>query len=99
LDLMLYWFGPVIDASGFATNQARHYSADDCVVGWARFGSGVEFQGRWHFAVPESATRDECEIIGSEGRLTINFFGEQIIRLFRENKTEEFRLPNPTHIQ
>lgn len=99
LDLMLLWFGNVLDASGFSTNQGGQYAADDCVMAWARFSSGVEFQGRWHFAVPESAVRDECEIIGSEGRLTINFFGEQVIRLFRADGQDEFRLPNPPHIQ
>lgn len=99
LDLMLHWFGPVVDASGFATNQAGLYPADDCVIGWARFASGVEFQGRWHFAVPTSETRDECEIIGTKGRGTINFFGEQVIRLYRDGDMQEFRLPNPPHIQ
>lgn len=99
LDLMMHWFGSVTSASGFATNQAKLHAADDCVIGWARFSSGVEFQGRWHFAVPENAARDECEIIGSEGRLTINFFGEQVIKLFRKDSDQEFRLPNPTHIQ
>jgi 1,5-anhydro-D-fructose reductase (1,5-anhydro-D-mannitol-forming) len=99
LDLMLHWFGPISDASGFATNQQKFHLADDCVIGWGRFNSGIEFQGRWHFAMPENIARDECEIIGSSGRLTINFFGEQVIKLFRGEKQEEIRLPNPKHIQ
>lgn len=99
LDLMLHWFGSVTSASGFATNQTKLHAVDDCVLGWARFSSGVEFQGRWHFSAPESARRDECEIIGSEGRLTINFFGEQVIKLFQKDGVQEFRLANPPHIQ
>ncbi len=99
LDLILNWFGPMTHASGFATNQAGLYPADDCVLGWARFASGVEFQGRWHFAVPAHEARDECEIIGTLGRVTINFFGEQVIRLYRDGEMQEFRLPNPPHIQ
>lgn len=99
LDLILKWFGPVISAQGFSTNQAGLYPADDCVMGWARLQSGVEFQGRWHFAMPENQTRDLCEIIGTEGRLSINFFGEQVIQLVNNHGEEEIKIPNPAHIQ
>jgi predicted dehydrogenase len=49
--------------------------------------------------MPENAKRDECEIIGSEGRLTFNFFDQTVITLFRKDGEEEFSLPNPLHIQ
>lgn len=99
LDLMLHWFGPVIRANGFGTNQGGHYTADDCVHGWAEFDSGVVLQGRWHFAVPESEARDHCEIIGTEGRLTVNFFGAQVLTLHKGNESQTFELANPPHIQ
>lgn len=99
LDLMLNWFGPVTAAQGFAVNQSQLSAADDCVIGWARFASGVEFHGRWHFAAPANSVRDECEIIGSEGRLTINFFGQPVVSLYRGDEQQEFHLPNPPHIQ
>lgn len=99
LDLMRYWFGSVTRASGFGTNQAGHYRADDAVTGWAEFDSKVILQGRWHFAVPESERRDLCEVIGTEGRMTINFFGQQRLRLYRPQGEQTFDLPNPPHIQ
>lgn len=99
LDLMLYWFGPVITASGFGFNQRQFNNADDTVHGWAKLESGVLLQGRWHFAVGPEQTRDLCEIIGTEGKLTINFFGQQIIRLSNANGNEEIIVPNPQHIQ
>lgn len=99
LDLMLHWFGPVSRANGFGTNQNGHYSADDCVHGWAEFDNGVVLQGRWHFAVPESESRDLCEIIGTEGRMTINFFGQQHLSLHNDQGEQVFDLPNPPHIQ
>jgi predicted dehydrogenase len=99
LDLMLHWFGKVVDASGTASNQGGHYDADDCVVGWAKFDSGVVLQGRWHFSVPEAASRDLCEIIGTEGSLRINFFGEQVLQLHNGEGEQQFKLPNPPHIQ
>lgn len=99
LDLMLYWFGPAIKARGFGFNQRQFNNADDTVHGWAKLESDVLLQGRWHFAVGPEQTRDACEIIGTEGKLTINFFGQQIIRLSNKNGNEEIIVPNPQHIQ
>lgn len=99
LDLLLHWFGPVVKAQGFGTNQAGLYSADDCVIGWARLQTGVELQGRWHFAVPPNQSRDICEVIGTEGSLSINFFGEQVIQLSNHKGQQTFKIPNPLHIQ
>lgn len=99
LDLMLYWFGPVIKASGFGFNQRKFNNADDAVLGWATLKSGVLLQGRWHFAVAPEQTRDLCEIIGTHGKLTINFFGQQVIRLSNAKGEEEIIIPNPQHIQ
>lgn len=99
LDLMLYWFGPVIKASGFGYNQRHFNSADDTVHGWAKLSSGVVLQGRWHFAVAPNQTRDLCEIIGTAGKLSINFFGQQVIRLSNTDGEQEITIPNPQHIQ
>lgn len=99
LDLMLYWFGTVVQANGFGFNQRQFNAADDCVHGWAKFSSGVVLQGRWHYAVAAAQTRDLCEIIGSEGSLSINFFGQQVIRLNNASGQQELIIPNPPHIQ
>ena len=99
LDLMIYWFGTVVQASGFAYNQRQFNVADDCVLGWAKFDSGVVLQGRWHYAVAPEQTRDLCEIIGTAGKLTINFFGQQVIRLTNADGEQEIIIPNPQHIQ
>lgn len=99
LDLMLYWFGPVIQASGFGYNQRQFNNADDTVHGWAKLQSGVVLQGRWHFAVAPNQTRDLCEIIGTTGKLTINFFGQQVIHLSNADGEQEIIIPNPQHIQ
>lgn len=99
LDLMLYWFGSVTQASGFGYNQRQLNAADDCVHGWAKFDSGVVLQGRWHYAVAQAHTRDLCEIIGTTGKLAINFFGQQVIRLTNSNGEQEIMIPNPQHIQ
>lgn len=99
LDLMIYWFGSVVHASGFGYNQRQFNAADDCVHGWAKFDSGVVLQGRWHYAVAPAQTRDLCEIIGTAGKLSINFFGQQVIRLTNSDGEQEMIIPNPQHIQ
>lgn len=99
LDLMLQWFGNVVEAKGMAINQRQLNAADDCVLGWAKFSSGVVLQGRWHYAVNQQQTRDLCEVIGTEGKLSINFFGQQLIKLQNADGEQEFRIPNPPHIQ
>lgn len=99
LDLMIYWFGSVVHASGFGYNQRKFNVADDCVHGWAKFSSGVVLQGRWHYAVAHSQTRDLCEIIGTAGKVSINFFGQQVIRLSNAEGEQELIIPNPQHIQ
>jgi 1,5-anhydro-D-fructose reductase (1,5-anhydro-D-mannitol-forming) len=99
LDLMIYWFGSAVHASGFGYNQRQFNAADDCVHGWAKFDSGVVLQGRWHYAVAPAQTRDLCEIIGTTGKLTINFFGQQVIHLTNSEGEQEVIIPNPQHIQ
>lgn len=99
LDLMLHWFGEPMAAQGFAANLAGLYPAADTVQGWALFPDQLVLQGRWHFAAPADQTRDLCEIIGSEGRIEINFFGQQIIRLENAQGRQTYELPNPEHIQ
>lgn len=99
LDLMLHWFGETVEAKGLAYNQRKLNTADDCVLGIATFSSGVALQGRWHFAVGKEQTRDICEVIGTNGKISINFFGQQIIRLQNAEGEQEFNIPNPAHIQ
>jgi 1,5-anhydro-D-fructose reductase (1,5-anhydro-D-mannitol-forming) len=99
LDLMLQWFGDVQEAKGIAVNQRQLNVADDCVLGWAKFSSGVLLQGRWHYAVSPQQTRDLCEVIGTDGKLSINFFGQQVIRLHNVRGEQDFVIPNPPHIQ
>ncbi|GGY71617.1 oxidoreductase [Cellvibrio zantedeschiae] len=99
LDLLLQWFGSLVDAQGMALNQRKSNDADDCVIGNATFSSGAIFQGCWHFAVNPLHTSDTCEILGTEGKISINFFGQQVIHLHNADGEQEFIIPNPEHIQ
>lgn len=97
MDLMYCYFGEPIQISGYSTNQAGLYPADDIVSAEMLFDQNIIFKGLWSFAAPESATREGCEIVGSEGSISFSFYGEEI-HLIRDKK-ETFTFKNPENIQ
>ena len=97
IDLMFHFFGQIVTSSGIAHNQGKLYEAADIVSGQLLFENDVVFSGRWAFNVSEE--RDECEIIGSEGRLSFSIFSYQPIELVNKQGTEHFRIDPPTHVQ
>lgn len=99
LDFLLHLFGDVSCAGGFSTSTQGGTAVADYVQGWIKFVNGVSFQGRWHFDAPLGETRDVCEIIGTQGSVRINFFGEHIIQFKSGRRSQVFRLSNPQHAQ
>jgi predicted dehydrogenase len=99
LDFMLQCFGDIEYATGFGYNQRKFTLADDCLLGSAKFLSGVAFQGRWHFAARVEDKIDICEVLGTTGKLSINFFGDMAIHLQNADGAQEIRIPNPQHMQ
>ncbi|MDF9796669.1 1,5-anhydro-D-fructose reductase (1,5-anhydro-D-mannitol-forming) [Catalinimonas alkaloidigena] len=97
MDLMYHYFGKPLGISGYSTNQAGMYPADDIVSAEIRFPKGVIFKGLWSFACPESAEREGCEIVGSKGSITFSFYGEKIH--LNTDKKETFTFENPENIQ
>lgn len=89
LDLMLYFFGKIKDASGLSANQAHIYNADDIVSGNIVFENGVLFQGLWCFSVPEEEVVDSCKFIGSKGKISVSIFGEPEIHVIKNGKTSK----------
>lgn len=98
LDLMLYFFGDVLHATGTALNQGGRYEADDAVAASILFENGILFNGLWSFTVPVEETKDLCEIIGSEGKLSFPVFGNEYT-LHKQGETERVVFEHPRHIQ
>ncbi len=100
LDLMDFLFGPIVEAHGFATNQAHAYPAEDIVMGSFRFGSGVLGQGKWCFS---TSTVSECEvttIVGNKGQISYPTFGDFSVTLELEGRSKEvMKFEIPKHIQ
>ncbi|MBA3675570.1 MAG: Gfo/Idh/MocA family oxidoreductase [Chitinophagaceae bacterium] len=99
LDLMCYLFGEVEKASGFATNQAGMYNADDIVTGNILFKTKVVFTGMWCFNVAGEDAKDNCEIIGSEGKISFPVFEHKKITVTKKKKTEVISFEPLLHVQ
>ena len=98
LDLMVYFFGTVKEASGMALNQGGFYKADDLVAGNILFENKVVFSGIWSFATAESERKDLCTIVGSEGKISFPVFASEIT-LTKNGKTEVIPFEPLQHVQ
>ncbi|WP_339618077.1 Gfo/Idh/MocA family oxidoreductase [uncultured Gilvimarinus sp.] len=99
IDLILQWFGPVVSAQGVSLNQQHNNSSDDLTCGWARLQNDVVLQGRWGFGVQGQQSRDVYEVIGTKGKLSVNFFGSPTIHLENADGNQQICLDNPDHVQ
>lgn len=98
LDLMLYYFGTVVKASGSSTTQHPNSPVDDIVLGQLSFKNGTQFRGVWSFNIPEGESKDQCSIYGTNGKIEFSFYGEEV-RLFNRKEMKVFQFENPKHIQ
>lgn len=101
LDYLDYVFGPIQSVNGCAANQAGLYQAADIVTGSFTFKNGIQGLGSWCFTVDETAVKDELTIIGTEGQLSISFFGPAEIKLEKSSQEspQQFHFDLPKHIQ
>jgi len=96
IDLIQFFLGKIIDASGSTSNQSKLYLAEDTVSAAFKFESGILGSGIWSFTSYQNI--DETEIIGSKGKIVYSTFADEPIKLLVENKTEEFRIEHPPHV-
>lgn len=98
IDILLYFFGNPIEASGLSANQAGLYKAQDVVTGVMRLPKNILFNGQWCFTVADGLQEDLCEIVGSKGRISFPVFGHTIT--IKTNVEEEvIYFQPPPHIQ
>ena len=97
LDYLDYFLGPIQSVSGYATNQAGQYPAEDTVAGSFVFANGVHGTGIWSFA--SFADVDQTEIVGADGRISSASFEEAPVTLTTAAGVEHFSIPHPPHIQ
>jgi predicted dehydrogenase len=99
LDLIHFFLGDHVSASGISINQEGLYEADDNVAAKVLFGNSVLFTGNWCFNADQVSERDHCMIIGSRGNIEFSFFGEPVVYLHSSSGAERFQFENPLHWQ
>jgi len=99
LDLLDYFFGPIVSVKGQAANQAGWYPAEDIVSASFVFESSVMGSGLWCFSLSDNLRKDRIEIVGSNGKIAFSTFGREPIKIESAKGIEEFQVPFPQHIQ
>lgn len=100
LDFLDFLFGPVKHATGYSSNQAGAYEAEDIVTSGFTFESGVMGTGSWCFTSGKVSDKDVTTIIGSKGEISFVSFGSGDVTLRTDESGEEtFSFDLPKHIQ
>ena len=96
LDIFDFLFGPVTEVFGIANNLGGLYDVEDTVTATWRHAGGVQGFGSWSYVCAEN--QDHVEIVGSAGRIEMEFFSDKPLRLVTESGVEEVHIPNPPHV-
>jgi len=100
LDMLDFLFGPIQKASGFASNQAHIYPAEDIVTGSFHFTNGIIGQGNWCFSTSKISDKEVTTIVGSKGQISFPFFGDHSVTVEVEGREKEvLTFDIPKHIQ
>ncbi|MDX1284878.1 MAG: Gfo/Idh/MocA family oxidoreductase [Draconibacterium sp.] len=97
-DYLDFIFGKVTEVKGHAANLAGLYPAEDTVSGTWKYESGIVGTGSWCFVVDENSERDEIEIIGEKGKLSLPCFSPGNLKVTKNGETKEMSFQNPHHI-
>ena len=95
LDILDFFLGPLENVSGHTANHGSPYDVEDTVA-MSFTAMGTPGVARWNFAAFE--TRDEIELEGTEGKLTLSCFGVEPVRLETRAGVEQFPVEPPAHV-
>jgi predicted dehydrogenase len=96
LDILGFMLGPIEDVKAYSVNNGSYYTPEDTINAVFKFESGIQMSADWCFVAGTS--KDEIEIVGSKGRISLSCFGTDPIILQTENKAEEFKFQSPDHV-
>jgi predicted dehydrogenase len=99
LDLMYYFFGVPMQATGLAANTAGLYQAEDTVSGQILFEKDVLFNGFWSFVAPAYQKTDECLITGSAGTVRFRVFEPAPVVCITAEGEQEYSFEPLAHVQ
>jgi predicted dehydrogenase len=95
LDIFDFLFGPLENMAGVAANRCADYEVEDTVA-MSFSVMGAPGVARWNFAA--FASRDEIEIEGTQGKITLSGLGGEPVRLETSAGIEEIPFEPPAHV-
>jgi 1,5-anhydro-D-fructose reductase (1,5-anhydro-D-mannitol-forming) len=96
LDVLDFFFGPLLSVSGEARNIRCGLDVEDQVS--LEFGTGSGAYGRGFWSFTSTTNEDSIHIEGSAGSLRLSTFGDGPVELETAAGSELFTLPNPRTI-
>ncbi|HEU4608804.1 MAG TPA: hypothetical protein VFS31_11900, partial [Chitinophagaceae bacterium] len=78
-------------------NASGYYNADDTTSGQILFDNNILFNGCWCFTASER--KDECEIIGSEGKISFSLFDHRPLLIETKGTTTSIEFDKLQHVQ
>lgn len=96
LDYLDFCFGPLEDVEGKAARLATAADVEDAVAMTFRTRSGVPGMASWNFS--SFVKEDVLEFTGTAGRVSVNFFQGDPVKLETAKGVEFFDIPNPPHV-
>ncbi|HEX7367776.1 MAG TPA: Gfo/Idh/MocA family oxidoreductase, partial [Pelobium sp.] len=98
LDILIHIFGVPLNYYGFSQNQSGREKVADITAGQIAFKNNIAFNGVWCFNSHPDNEIEQCEIFGSEGKITFSFFSSKL-SLTKNGKTINFSFPPMQHVQ
>jgi 1,5-anhydro-D-fructose reductase (1,5-anhydro-D-mannitol-forming) len=96
LDFIDFCLGPLEEVQGRAARNAPVGDVENAVALTFRTRADVLGTGMWNFA--SHVSEDILEFTGTDGRVSVNFFANDPVRLETARGVEQFDLPNPPHV-
>jgi predicted dehydrogenase len=98
LDFLDFVFGKITEVKSKAVNRAGLYPAEDTVSGTWEHESGVIGAGSWCFVVDKNSEKDEINILGENGEISLPCFSHGNLVLTTSEGQTEMEFTNPKHI-
>ena len=80
LDILIHIFGAPNYVNGFSENQSQINEVADITFGQLIFNKDIIFNGIWSFNSHPDQEVEQCEIVGSKGKIVFSFF---VLPIFR----------------
>jgi len=96
LDILDFLIGRISDVKSFSVNYGGFYEPEDTINAAFVFENGVQMTADWCFVA--GVHKDEIEIVGSLGRITLSCFGNDPIVIETANGKKEFLFEKLEHV-